>query len=340
MEDEMSGFLRKLKSGGFSKILGNTNLRFFQVNTTSNQFGYRSDLRVKQFKKVVPLNSITEIIDNITQEEKNLCNWKFGFKLRIENRLTTFYAQSESEKLKWVNFFQIFLGINLPKSKLENNKLTSKSVENNKRQVENYSNSNYIKENYNNINNFKRYDKIYNFEHEKENDYNFLDIVKKEINKNNNNFKKSNFKNKSNNCDDDQNSKDKFTFTAEISDFESYKIKKSEYNNEYLKEKNKIDDTEEYFKKLKEIANKLNPQQNIEEEIQKEECINKLGQNIISNINKKDFVNLKDKNLNKKFFFKNEKDKMSNGERIIYEINHFDLSNINLRSKSNEYDSI
>jgi len=142
MDEEISGFLKKLKSSGIGKLLGNTNQRFFQANIISGLFGYRSDLRVKQFKKSYPMNSITGIIDNITPEELSLCDWKFGFKMKINDVIITFYAENLTEKLKWVNFFRDFLGKKASSgiSKLFNiqtkqNKVNNETFEDKKRSV-------------------------------------------------------------------------------------------------------------------------------------------------------------------------------------------------------------
>jgi len=319
MDEEISGFLEKLKSSGFSKLLGNTNYRFFQANKSSNQFGYRSDLRKKQFKKVYPLKSITEVIDNITPEERKLCKWKYGFKLKINNKITTFFAENASEKQKWVNFFQICLGLKSPtktKSVMNEVIINKGNSQNKKKKINDFNNNtrsisqnvpNNINETYNlsenkkesiylreeNIQTKNKISKIKNI-----NDSIVLDddIIKnddyKEYNNNNynENFNKVNPKNNFKNYTEDQinlyskkeSHKFDFNFKAELPEFEDYeKVEKSK------KSKNKILNNSEV---IKEPDYTLKPNQELIKSNDKEEeivYIKKTSQGI-RNIKKKE----------------------------------------------------
>lgn len=104
--NEISGFLKKFKSNSMARILGNTNLRFFQADKNEMHLPYRSNLREKKFKKVYPFNIITDMIPEVAFKENKYCDWKFGFKLKINNSYKTFFAETQEEQAKWIKFFK------------------------------------------------------------------------------------------------------------------------------------------------------------------------------------------------------------------------------------------
>ena len=107
--ENVRGYLKKLKNSSFNRIFGTTNLRWFEYNKETQQFGYKESSKDTDFVQFLLLNDITDHHENLTIEEMQSCEWKFGFKVQSLKKNFILFAQSLGEREKWKKLFDVLL---------------------------------------------------------------------------------------------------------------------------------------------------------------------------------------------------------------------------------------
>lgn len=107
--ENVSGYLKKKKGSGFCRIFGNTNLRWFEVIFSSKVVGYKVTKSDKKFKEMITFNNVVDFINTPPNEDKQVCEWRFGFQILTKKKRFILFCQTENEHKKWCYAFDIIL---------------------------------------------------------------------------------------------------------------------------------------------------------------------------------------------------------------------------------------
>lgn len=96
----LKGYLKKKKN----ELKGGKTPRWFCLDTENRILKYRNKKENNEYKRIILLNNLKQIIVRINEEEKLLSIWKYGFSLIFDNNESLFlYAQSEKDLRVWIN---------------------------------------------------------------------------------------------------------------------------------------------------------------------------------------------------------------------------------------------
>ena len=114
MEENVSGFLRKLKTSYLTKLFGNTNKRWFIFLQSEKILAYKNERNSKEdLRGNYNLEHLIKYIDRIDTDDRKECEWMFGFQLIFINKRLVLYAETKSEFNKWEKAINSILKVNV-----------------------------------------------------------------------------------------------------------------------------------------------------------------------------------------------------------------------------------
>ena len=128
---DICGYLKKKKSKAISRIISNTNLRWFEINFKLEIFGYKLKKEKFEYKETFQLKEIVSFFPYLDDTNAKLSSWKFGFRVKLAKKELILYAETEKDRKRWEYAFLYILG-KLPQTiqKLPQNKQSSKVINN------------------------------------------------------------------------------------------------------------------------------------------------------------------------------------------------------------------
>ena len=107
--EDMKGFLKKLKTSKLGRLFGNTNTRWFECLFKERLFGYKDKTTDLKLRSTIKFEEITDFSSRLTLEDSKLCDWKYGFQIITKDRIYILFCQDKESLDKWTIAFNTIL---------------------------------------------------------------------------------------------------------------------------------------------------------------------------------------------------------------------------------------
>ena len=105
----VESFLKKKKSKVIKqKNRDKTSLRYFIFNLNDDMFLYKDSDTTPQIKVIHIGRDLTSLSLKLDEDEKNICDWSFGFKLHTTIKIYTLFAKTKEIYLQWIEILTFY----------------------------------------------------------------------------------------------------------------------------------------------------------------------------------------------------------------------------------------